>query len=336
MSREYTYGHWSLNLFEKLSLPLKVMTSNKPDTATKLPVVRGLNGRKTRQIQVLLKEGHEQLKSLKDIEDFAVSWTDLETYLTGEDGSLKPFSSYEGLEELVAENEEKKSDKNMEVLGFYDLDQLSPKYFDGRQYYTRSGLQGEKVSQPINVQMYQCLVSFLEKNRKYILVRYFTRSGEEIGALYTDNDYIRLSGLHSTSELREIPSQTKVTDVPEVTKLFSKKIKELMNSLPETPDLSLDWYEFYLNALERKGCFEGLNKPKTRKRKAQETTGSSLMELLSGLSSEIAEENKSVKESPKKKKSKSKSSKVSKKSEKKKSKDSEKKKRLESDESDSE
>ena len=69
MSREYTYGHWTLELFGgSIVLPLKVMTSNKPDSSYKLPVVRGLRGKKTKQIQVLLKDGHENLKTLSEKE----------------------------------------------------------------------------------------------------------------------------------------------------------------------------------------------------------------------------------------------------------------------------
>lgn len=277
-TREYAYGHWSLQLLNGLSLPLKVFTSNKTDLH-KLPIVRGLKNRKTKQIQILLKEGHE-LKTLKDIEDFVVSWTDLETYISGEDGSLKNFSDYEGLESLVAENEEKKTNKNMEVLGFYDMNSLCPKYYNGRQYYTRSMLHGEKVAQPMNVQMYQCLISFLKKENLYILARYFSRSGEEVCAIYADDDYLRLSGLYPETFLRKVPIQTKVSETKEVTKLFASKMKEFIKTQEKTPDISLDWTEFYVDALERKGCFK--TKPKEKKKKEQQNVGNSLLELLNG------------------------------------------------------
>jgi hypothetical protein len=281
--REYTYGHWSVQLLDgKLVLPLKVMTSNKPDSEHKLPTVRGMKGRKTRQVQVLLKDGCEKLSSLKDIEDFASSWTDLDVYLPGEDGTLKPFSKFDGLEDLVHENNEKKQIKDMEVLGIYNLSDLSPKHYNGRQYYTRSGIQGEKVSQPINIQMYQCLVNYLSKKKSYILVRYFTRSGEEVGALHADEDYIRLSGLYPTTVLRELPPNAKVTEISAVQKMFSQKLKGFVKVQEKNPDIELQWYNFYLSALERKGVFDHINAPKQKKKRA-EATGSSLMEMLQGI-----------------------------------------------------
>ena len=311
MSREYTYGYWSLQLFGgQIVLPIKMLTSNKPDNDAKLPTVRGLDGKKTKQIYVSVKKGREGVNTVKDIDEFVESWTELDTYLDTGNGSLKKFSEFPGLEELVAENERKKKETDMEVLGIYDSNQISPKFFNGRQYYLRSGLPKEKVVQPVNRQIYQCLSGYLEENDLYIVVRYFSRSGEELGVIFSDNEYLRLSGIYPSKNIRELSPMEKISDDSSLIEMFYEKLDEFREDQDEhnpEPILVLDWHEFYIESLKNKGIVREIV-PKGKKVSNASPTGTSLLDMLKNIGKKNLKKNKNTSPSLKKSKKKNKKS----------------------------
>ena len=279
--REYTYKNFSLQLFNgKLILPLRALTSSKPDSQFKLPLEGGLKNRKTKQIYVLLKNGHKVLKTLNDVEDFVTSWKDLDRYLVGEEGEFKNISEFDGLDDLIHQNELKKNDNNMEILGIYDMANLSPKYYNGRQYYTKPLLAKQKEPDVTNKQMYQCLAHYLNRKKCYMLVRYFSKKEEELAILYADDGYLRLSGVHPYNHIKDLEPIEKLSGEKELRKLFSNNLKKTLSSQPIKPEFKLEWAEFYLESLKNKGVLER----KTQNKKySKNSTGSNLMEMLQNM-----------------------------------------------------
>ena len=276
MSR--TYGYFNLNLVDgKLILPLKFFLSSQNET--KLQTKQGFDGKLIKTIKVLPNNDSGQINSIDDIEKI-IQWNDVESYLPDSEGNLKKIQDFPGLSELIKKNKDKSKDRDIEVLGIYKKQNMPWKYFNGRQFHTTTGVPKQKNSNIIHIQLYQCLSELL-KNDFYMLIRFFTRSGQELGAMYEDSGYLKISGLRSDTDLKHLEPLTTVKEDNQVKNLFNQKISE--KHLKNDDDklvCELDWKIFYENALQEKGVYNTY----IEKKKKQETiNGDTLMNMLNSL-----------------------------------------------------
>lgn len=273
MSR--TYGYYNLCLVDgKLNLPLKFFISSETDT--KLPTKQGKNGIPIKTIKVLPISDSTSIDSIEQIKE-VIPWSEVETYLSTSDGKLKKIDEFPGLSELMKKNDEKKKDRDIEVLGIYAKNNMPWKYFNGRQFHTTTGVPKQKTQNTLHMQLYQCLANLL-KNDYYILIRFFTRSGQELGAMYEDGGYLKISGLHSDIELKQIDPLISVVDDENIKELFNKKIFE-KHLKYDKMICELDWNNYYNAALEKQGVFNTYSV----KKREESVSGDNLINILNSL-----------------------------------------------------
>ena len=277
--KDRAYGYWKLGLLDgKIILPLKLVSGS--DSYERLTTKVGYNGRPIKQIRVTTVEGVERPERVEDIEEIA-PWNGDGLYLE-EDGQLVPLSEYDGLEDLLEEDKEKRKERYMEVLGLYDYRDFNPKYFNDRQFYAIPGSGGKHGdASQVEMEMYQYLIEFLNQFDKVLLVKYFSAKGQELGLMYPESDYLRLTGLSSAKSIKHPGEILKVSENSGTQKLFSEKLRKFYKDQGSSDDaLVLDWKDHYNDSLEAHGLLKrGLRKVK----KVKEVPGEDLMNMLQNL-----------------------------------------------------
>jgi len=131
------------------------------------------------------------------------------------------------------------------------------------------------------MELYQYLVKFLKENNQFLLVKFFGNSSpyQRLGALYPEDDYLRLSGMNPQKLIKEPGSVLTVAENPETSRAFSNKLLQFYeHGSLEPNELVLDWNDYYQNSLEDRGLLKkkGLRSVK----KSKEAPGSELMDML--------------------------------------------------------
>ncbi len=128
--------------------------------------------------------------------------------------------------------------------------------------------------------MYSCLYHILKD--KFVLIRFFSRSGQELGALFSDEDSgkLRISGLYYDKILKQFP-KTKLKS--EVSESSIEGVEKLMNKLSVGgPNYSLDWKEYYQMCIENSGIGNKAFNKKVNN-EIKDTGDDELSALLEGL-----------------------------------------------------
>jgi hypothetical protein len=272
-----SYGYFTLELFDgAIVLPLKFCTSYPGEDKLRANAVTktGLKGRATNRVYVLPKEGLTKVNEIDDIE-CVIPWGSWETYIPGD--GLEPLENYPGLKELLEQDKLRSKERNIEVLGIHDLDELSPFQYTGRHFHTYPHTAKNKDS-PDHHNLYRLLSLYLEDNNAFVLCRYFSK-GEELGAIYSQNNIIRVAGLHSTIDLKPVQSILKFDITKGFKRLAYEKFDKLFVGGTEggteggtgtvSNKLTLEWRDYMRETLEAKGVFK---KKSPISRKTKKTT----------------------------------------------------------------
>ena len=182
----------------------------------------------------------------------------------------------------MKQDEYKRKSKTIEFLGLYPNSILGWEHFNGKQFSTEVGSKMKKQILMKENALYSGIYKIMKTENQFMLIRFFTRSGQELGALFADNENrLRISGLYSDKALKtfskceKLPSEVSENSVANVKKLLDK-----MSS--REPNFKLDWKDYYQTCIENNGLY---NKPFTKNEtgKLKDTGDSELSALLETL-----------------------------------------------------
>jgi len=272
-----SYGYYKLNLFEgKIILHLKFYLEIKTDE--KIQTKQGYDGRLIKTVKVLPKEGIDKITNINQIEK-VIPWGKVGCYLYNSDGELKSINSFPGLKDLITKNKEKKSEKDIEVLSFHTSNTIKLKCYNGRQFYTVSGKQGEKTPNSNMLHLYGCLMKLLKETNMVILIRFFSRSGQELGILHEEDDYLRISGVYPDYSFKGPGKQIKVDINNDFYNIFKFKIiKNYKEKVYKVELCKLDWVKYYNDAILNLGVSVSF-----KKKNKTFIDDNNIMELLKSL-----------------------------------------------------
>lgn len=277
MSR--TYGYYNLELVsEKLVIPLKLY--NVIETEPKMAIKQGKINKESgtieeiKTVRVIMKDG--------EIRE-TVNWFGNETFYE-KNGKLVEIPSE--IQDLIKQDEERRKSKTIEFLGLYPNSKLGWEHFNGKQFIAEVGSKMKKQILMKENALYSGLYKIMKNEdglngQQFMLIRFFTRSGQELGALFADGENrLRISGVYSDKALKmfskcELPSEISESSVETVKKLLDKLSSR-------EPNFNLDWKEYYQMCVENNGLYD---KPfiKNETGKLKDTGDEELSKLLETL-----------------------------------------------------
>lgn len=236
------YGYYNLEIVpEKLCIPLKLISAT--ETETRIPLKQGVRNEESCEIQEI-KTVKVVMKQGKIIE--TVSWTGNEMFIE-ENGKLIELKPE--IKDLMKQNEEKRKSKNIEVLGMYSKQELGWERFNGKHFFTEVGSKVKNQILTKEQVMYSCLNYILTDN--YLLIRFFSRSGQELGALYSSgNSGLKLSGLYPDKMMKNLNLNP---ELKQVSNEIIEHVSRLLKNDNSEPEFKLDWKDYYQTCLEENG-----------------------------------------------------------------------------------
>ena len=206
------------------------------------------NGSVVKTVKAVPKEGLLEVKCVDDIKEI-IPWGDVQQYI--DDGSGKMVPIPENIKAILDEHEEKKKDKNIEIIGLYNKSELPFSRFNGRLFSVIQGAPKEKIPTKKNLEIYQYIINSLG-NDKFFLISFFTRSStaQELGALYVENNMLKISGLYPDISFRKPPDVINVDINNEISNTFSDKINKFY--FKTRPSFILSWFNYVLESIQEK------------------------------------------------------------------------------------
>jgi hypothetical protein len=229
---------------DKLIIPLKFC--NLIETEPKLKLKQGKLDKETGTIEEI-KTVRVIMKDKKTIKEI-VSWSGNDTFIE-KNGKLTEVD--DEIKNLIKQDQDKRTDRRIEFLGIHSKNKLDWKHFNGLQFVAEVGTKIKNQILSKENAIYSCLYSILKD--KFMLICFFTRSGQELGALSSDIETGKLtvSGLHSSKVLKqfsktELKSRVSETSIDGIEKLLTKMSNcEL--------EYKLDWKDYYRTCIENIG-----------------------------------------------------------------------------------
>ena len=276
-----SYGYYNLYLFDgKLSLPIRLYL--EVQTENTLSIRQGYDGKLIKVLKVIPTDGSvDKITEINQI-DKIIPWTKTKSYIYDNSGKLKDINEYPGLKHLIDQNKDKKSDRIIECLSFCNNRDISWKWFNGRQFYTISGSKDDKTVNPDTLHLYTCLLNILKETDMCLLIRFFSRSGQELGLLHEDNGYLKISGIYSHTQLKPINNNIIKVDINNnVYTILKDKLMKNINTDTLNDNLCiLDWVEFYNKSIHNLGLSYTFKKNNTE---INNINNSNLLDILNSL-----------------------------------------------------
>jgi hypothetical protein len=278
---DLAYGYYSLQLFQgNVSLPLKLCLSY-PTLKTNVSTKCGIDKRPVNRVYVLAKKECNKIKTTNDIEK-VVEWDDLETYFnngTSLNPDLVSLDKFPGVKELLDQNKLRTKERDIEIKGIYPLIKLVPRNYNGKHYHSYPYTQKDKEDEKSH-NIYRLLAVYLKLHESFVLCTFFSRSGEEIGALYEEDGILKLAGLYADIDLKQI---TTIKTFP-ITKVLQKLVNGKFDKLKkeDEPNFVLEWRQYMFDTLECKGVRKD-KKTFTKKNVNEIQLDKDLKDLFEGL-----------------------------------------------------
>ncbi len=278
------YGYWTLKLFnDAIKLPLKFsLSSETPEKSIEYHTY--YKEKQIKYVKMIPKDGLTEINCIEDIGEI-VDKDHIEKYVNDELGVARPLSYFKGLDELFMEHQEKKADRDIDILAYKPLKDLKISQMNGRQFTAIPGASTDKGKSPNskNVKLYKCLLDSLRDSKSFLLISFHSNctTAEELGAMYEEDGIIRISGVYPTIFVRKNPDLVPISNDPIMSDTFMEKLKKYYPVSPEDKDLFiLNWYTYYCSAVKEKGPKQVFVKKTSKK---VEIVCDDLMDLLDKL-----------------------------------------------------